>query len=120
MGKLESYWLDESRTIKEAIAAIQNNHSRCIVVLNCHKKVVGVFSEGDVLKAILQGIDIYAPLKKVVKPSFYYLKKKDMLEAYELVKKYGITLIPVIDDNFHLSEIITIFDIMNRSRPSSG
>ncbi len=113
MRNLEKYCLREDRTIKEAVLAIQNNYSRCIVVLNSQQKVVGVFSEGDVLKAILNDINIFTPLKKVIKPSFHYLKEKDMSQAYSLIKKHGITLIPVISDSFRLKDVITIFDVMD-------
>lgn len=112
MSKISKFCVSEKNTIKEAISVIQGNFSRCVVVLNENKKVVGVFSEGDVLRAIMQGIDLHTPLKKVISPSFLYLKEKNMLKAYELIKKFGITLIPVIDDSYDLKDVITIFDVM--------
>ncbi|ACI20618.1 CBS domain-containing protein [Thermodesulfovibrio yellowstonii] len=112
MDKVTKFCVNDKNTIKETISVIQGNFSRCVVVLNENKKVVGVFSEGDVLRTILQNIDLHTPLKKVISPSFLYLKEKNMSKAYELIKKYGITLIPVIDDSFNLKEVITIFDVM--------
>jgi len=112
MEKISKFCVNDKNTIKEAISVIQENFSRCVVVLNDDKKVVGVFSEGDILRAILQNIDLYTPLKKVISPSFLYLKERNMAKAYEFIKKYGITLIPVIDDSFNLKEVITIFDVM--------
>jgi CBS domain-containing protein len=124
MKRLQDYYLSERATIKQAIAAIRNNHSRCIIILNQHKKVVGVFSEGDVLDVILNGIDVHTPLDKIIKPSFYYLQKKDLLGAYKLIKKYGITLVPIVDNDFKLKDVITILDVIdqlafvkNRVRP---
>lgn len=113
MKKLQPYCVNEKYTIKEAVSVIQNNLSRCVIVLNDNQKVVGVFSEGDVLRAILQDVDMYAPLKNQIKPSFVYLSKRDIPKAYELVKKYGITLIPIVDCDYYLKDIITIFDIMD-------
>ncbi len=113
MKKFDNYCVDENQTMKEAISVIQNNLSRCAIVLNSHGKMVGTFSEGDVLRAILQDVDIHSPLKKVINPSFRYLTKKNMLKAYELVKKHGITLIPVVDAKFRLKDLITIFEIMD-------
>ncbi|MDD5070087.1 MAG: CBS domain-containing protein [Candidatus Omnitrophica bacterium] len=111
--KLSSFCVEENIIIKEAISVIQNNRSRCIIVLNNKKKVVGTFSEGDVLKAILKEIDLHTPLKKLLKPSFYYLNQRDMLRAYDLVKQHGISLVPVINSDFVLQDVITIFDIMD-------
>ena len=110
--KLQKYCIDERRTIKEAVSTIQNSMSRCVVVLNESGKVVGVFSEGDVLRAILQNIDLYTPIRNIIKPSFHYLNRRDMLQAYNLVQNHGITMIPVIDERFVLKDVITIFDVM--------
>ena len=112
MKKLDSFCIDDRRTIKEATSVIQSNLSRCAVVLNVDRKVIGVFSEGDVLRAILQDINLYTPLKNIVSPTFHYLNQHDVLKAYQLVKKYGITLVPIINDKFVLKSVITIFDVM--------
>jgi CBS domain-containing protein len=113
MKNILNYCINERQTIKDAVSIIQNNLSRCVIVLSDQGKVAGVFSEGDVLRTILQGIEIHTPLKKVISPSFKYLKEASMSKAYELAKKYGITLVPVIDDDFNLTDVITIFDIMD-------
>ena len=115
MKDLKKYCVNELETIKEAVSVIQCNLTRCAIVINDQKKVVGVFSEGDVLRAILGNIDMHAPLKRVISPTFMHLLKPDINKAFDLVKKHGITLIPVIDDNFILKDVITIFDVLNKS-----
>lgn len=113
MKRLQDFCVNQSQTIRESISVIQSNFSRCVIVLNDQQKVVGVFSEGDVLRAILGDIDVHITLRKVVKPSFYYLNEPNLSKAYELIKRYGITLIPVVDNSFNLKDVITIFDVMD-------
>jgi CBS domain-containing protein len=120
MKDIKKYCVNEMAAIKEAVSIIQNNLSRCVIVLNDNKKVVGVFSEGDVLRAIMQDIDLHTPLKKILSPTFLYLKEDDMAKAYGLVKKYGITLVPVIDDDFRLQNVITIYDVMEHLKLENG
>ena len=114
MKNLKKFCVSENSTIKEAIYGIQTDLCRCVIVLNDHNKVTGVFSEGDVLRLILSEVDIHTPLKKVIKPSFFYLKDRNFEEAFRLVKKFGITLIPVVDEDFNLKDVITIFDILDQ------
>lgn len=114
MSTIDKYCVQDKSTIKDTISIIQNNYSRCAIVVNDNRKVVGVFSEGDVLRAILEDIDLFTPVKRVLKPSFKYLREMNMPQACELFKKYGITLIPVIDNEFNLVQVITIFDIMDK------
>lgn len=112
MKKLINYYVNDTRTIKDAMTVIQSNLSRCVIVVNDGNKVVGVVSEGDILRAILSGISIGSPLRPVINTSFCYLKENNMEEAYVLMKRLGPTLIPVIDQDFMLKDVITSFDIM--------
>ena len=110
MRNLEEFWIRDSSTMQDAIAMIQRNRSRCVVVVGVQSKVVGVFSEGDVLRAILAGIDVHTPLRSLVKPSFRYMHGRDLVEARKLFLA-GITLIPVLSEDFRLTDVLTIGDI---------
>lgn len=96
--------------MEQAIALIQKNASRCVLVVNADRKVVGVFSEGDVLRAILAGTEVHTPLRSLIKPSFRYLLTRDLAQARRLILD-GITLIPVLDKQFHLESVITMADV---------
>jgi CBS domain-containing protein len=104
---LEMYTVSSAATILDAAGKILSNRSRCVCVLE-EDKVVGVFSQGDVLRALLNNISPYAPLTSVMKPSFWHLPQRDLHRALELVRKYLITMIPVIDKDFHILDIITL------------
>ena len=111
------YCVDITSTLKDAIGVISRNLNRCAIVLGEDKRVIGVVSEGDVLRFLLNDISLYAPLSQITQPSFRYLKEKNYPDALLLIKKFGITLIPVIDDNFHLTGIITLFDVLDHLEP---
>lgn len=96
--------------MKEAIALIQKNESRCVVVIGDHRKAVGVFSEGDVLRAILNGVDVHTPLRSLIKPSFRYLHSRDLTVARTLLLG-GITLVPVLSQDFIVEDVLTLNDV---------
>jgi len=114
MQKTHEFVVFEKQPIIEAVAVIQSNLSRCCVVLNESQKVIGVFSEGDVLRLILAGTDLYTPVKKVLKPSFHSLSTHDLAKAFNLVKKFGITLVPVLNETYELQSVITFHEIMEK------
>ncbi len=100
--------------MEDAIAVIQKNNSRCVVVVGKDQKVVGVFSEGDVLRAILAGIDVHTPLRSLLKPSFHYLQSRDLTAARKLLIS-GIALVPVISVDFKLQSIILLQDVLGNT-----
>ena len=110
MSENDRFWIRDTATMEDAIAMIQKNNSRCVVVVGAEQKVVGVFSEGDVLRAILAGTDIHTPLSTLIKPSFRYLRAPDLVAARKLFL-LGITLVPVLDADFRLSSVLTLKDI---------
>jgi CBS domain-containing protein len=110
MNNLDEFSIRDSATVRDAIELIQKNNSRCVIVLGVQGKAIGAFSEGDVLRAILAGVDMHAPLKSLIKPSFRYLHKRDVAEARKLILN-GITLVPVLDPEFRLIDVLTLRDV---------
>ncbi len=104
---LEKYFISATATIEEVITMIQVNESRCVIVVADDRRVIGMFSEGDVLRAILAGIDVHAPIESLVNRSFKYLNSRDMDRALLLIRN-GYTLIPVVDTDFKLTDVITL------------
>lgn len=103
---IEKYIVSDTQLIEQAIEMIEMNASRCVIVTNANKKVVGVLSEGDILRAILKGVSIKSPVKNIMITNFKYLLEKDDEKIKQLFKK-GITLIPVLNEQNGLVDIIS-------------
>lgn len=116
MKNLNDYIIHEDNTIMDALAVIERNESRCVIVLNENEKVVGVFSQGDVIRLLLRRTDLQTPLQNVVKPSFKYATVDKKKNAVKMLKE-GYTLMPIVDNEFHLLEVLTIFDLFSEEKP---
>ena len=89
----------------------ENSNDRVAVVVNSSDKVVGVISQGDILRALSAGIGMYKQVNQIIQSSFLHLYSRNMEEAYEIFKKKKITLLPVISYDNELQSIITLDDI---------
>src|SRR5437588_11422266 len=105
MSHLEPYTVSHNATLLDAVEKIAGNKTRCVVVLD-GAKVVGVLSEGDVIRALLRGTDTHTVLSQVIKPSFVYMNDRDRARAFELFRRFLFTLIPVVDRSFRLCDVI--------------
>ena len=112
MKSIEKYIVSVDAIIKDAIELINKNKSRCVVVVNEEYKVFGVISEGDILRILIDGKNIYSPLKNSININFKYLNFYDKKESLNLVRNYGITLIPIVDKNLILKDVISIHDLI--------
>jgi CBS domain-containing protein len=114
---LTQYCMYESDTIMNAIERIEKNNMRTIFVLNSSDKVVGVVSQGDILRAIINGSNLYVQANKIMTTSFAYLTSKDLNKAMKLFKTKYFSLIPILSNDFKLKDVILFTDLINILEP---
>lgn len=107
----ENYCVSEEYTVKEVLDRFQHNNDRIAIVLNGTKKVIGVISQGDILRALASGRNLYVQVNQIISNSFLHLYSKDMEVAYRIFRKKKITLLPIVDENNILVDVITLDDI---------
>ena len=76
MKDIQSYIVSIDGILEDAIKCIELNHSRCVIIVDEKMKVYGVISDGDILRSILNGKNIYSPIKNNINFNFKFLKKK--------------------------------------------
>jgi len=107
------FTISATATLLDAAARIEANHSRSVFVM-AGDVVEGVISEGDILRALLRGADVRAPLRDFVHHDFKFLTAWDDAKALELMRRYGITLVPVVDGHLKLVSVIRLQDLLGR------
>ncbi len=68
-------------------------------------------SQGDIIRGIISGKDLYSHVDAILRPNFFYLNDRDMEQAYRLFRKHKISLLPVVDEDFKLQSVINMDDI---------
>ena len=119
MPDLADFVVNFDATLIDAVDCIERNRSRAAVVVD-GDKVVGVVSEGDVMRALLHGTDVHAPLRDVASVSFKYLNQRDAGVALQLMQRHGISLVPVVSSDFSLVDVMTLRDVLSLVRVMDG
>ncbi len=109
----DKFCVDINYTLFDVMEVIESIRERAVVILS-EDKVCGVLTLGDIIKALSEGKNMYARIEKLYNPHFSYLKEYDLKKAFEMFKIRNYSLIPVIDDEYHLINVITPRDIMTR------
>ena len=105
--KIDKYKISDTQLIEHAIEIIELNSTRCVIVTNAANKVIGMVSEGDILRAILKGISIKSPVKQIMNTRFRSLRDRDEVRIKSLFES-GITLIPILDINNELIDAVDL------------
>lgn len=113
MKDLAIYCITPSYTIKEALAQIEENKNRAVLVIDDLGRVSGLLSQGDIIRALASGANLFASVGQFASPSFVYLKNRDLEKAYQLAKTRGMTIFPILDNEFKLIDVLTLFDVFD-------
>ncbi|MBU2214120.1 CBS domain-containing protein [Patescibacteria group bacterium] len=118
-SELSKFTILPTATLLEAAKTIESNTSRTVVVVEDHEtnKVLGILSEGDILRSLIQGVSVHSSIGEYMKASFKYFEEGevDMIKARELFTARGFGLIPVVDKNMHLISVVTMLDCLRNS-----
>ncbi|MBO6119321.1 MAG: CBS domain-containing protein [Lachnospiraceae bacterium] len=110
---MNKFCITKSFSVLETIEFISNNNERAVFVCDDCNKIIGVVSQGDIIRALISGISVYHNIKDIMNINFLYIKEYNLQIAYNLFKTKNITILPVINDNYEILNIITINDIYN-------
>lgn len=108
---MHKYCVKENYTIKETIEKFEADNDRVAIVVNDAEQVVGVVSQGDILRALSSGVGMYTQINKIISNSFLHLYEKDMEVALKMFRKKKLSLLPIINKDNTLADVIVINDI---------
>ena len=105
--KLQNYIIDFNCKIIEAIERMQIIKTRDLLIQK-NKKIIGTVSEGDILRAILKGIDLRNKVEDVSNTNFKFVEVDKEYKAEDIFKKERVFIVPVFNKKFKLLRIITL------------
>jgi len=85
-------------SLKEAIKQMDKATLQVLIVVDNEDKLLGIVTDGDVRRAIINGIDFKKPVSSIMTETPIVMSySSDKNEALKLMKKHEIRHIPVID-----------------------
>ena len=102
-------------TLEEALDRMHRERAGYIVVADEHLKVVGMFTEREVLMNVLKkGVDLNDPMSKYMRRDVHTLKKTDSVQAaLDAMSEFSIRHIPLVDEFGQMNGVLSIRTIVN-------
>lgn len=98
-----------ARIALQALDILGDNVSRTLFVVDDVNRLVGSLTDGDIRRGLLNGLEISEPIASYMNTKFKYLKNSD--DNLELIRSYReaeINLIPLIDDDYQLLDVLDL------------
>ena len=93
---ISDFIIESNKSIKDALILI-NKNARGIAFVVDNKQLVGVVTDGDVRRKLLDGFELNDFVKSIMNKDFTYVNKDD--NYHHILRQFdkNITILPVID-----------------------
>ena len=105
----DKFTVPVTATAEAALAAIEANGHRCVIVVGADNRVVGTLSDGDVRKALLDHRLLTVPVGDIMNLNFVSLAPGEGARARALAEHYRVSLFPVIGPDNQLLDVVTTY-----------
>lgn len=104
---MDLFLIDEHASLRDALIKIEANHHGIILAINSAKVVIGLATDGDIRRKLLEGTSLDAPIASCTNPEFIWA---DQATSRELLLKQldqRIRVLPLLDAARHLTGIVS-------------
>ena len=102
----------QGKTLIEALSKINSLAPSPLVlfVLDENEHMVGTLTDGDARRALIAGASVKDEVRKVMHSNFNYMRVEDINDVKEIKrqKKLKMKLVPVLDKEMHIVDIINL------------
>lgn len=104
--------VDNNELVKDVLVKITSSHAGAAVVVDKRKKVVGIFTDGDLRRHLKSNSDILKKKVSLVMTKSPTVVKEDMLasEALKILEDKKIDELPVVDSK---SKVVGMLDVQD-------
>ncbi len=101
--------------LADALYEMSSKRLGMTLIVQNSDQVVGIFTDGDLRRALDRGTDIHAtPIHTVMTKQFYTIPADALaVEALHLMERHSINAIPVLDTQQRLVGALNIHDLLN-------
>jgi D-glycero-alpha-D-manno-heptose-7-phosphate kinase len=105
--KIENITISVNASIRDALVSIEANHNGYILATDESKRVIGIATDGDIRRKLLENITLDDSIGKCINTDFVWATKDTPREALLKHLDQKIKFIPVLDSEKRLATIIS-------------
>lgn len=109
---MKNHFINQNITLLEALEKINSLAPEPLVlfVLDEEGRMVGTLTDGDSRRALIAGASVSDMVVKIMHSDFNYMKLEDLDDVFEIrrQKQKKMKLVPILDKEHHIVEIINL------------
>jgi len=115
---LSKYIINDEAKIKDCLKKMQENHQKCVIIVDDQKQLKGTFSDGDARRLMLKNFNLNCKVKNNYnKKNFSFIKKENysIRKIKNLFLQKNLMLIPIVDSKKKVIDVETWSNFFNKN-----
>lgn len=112
MNSIKKNLILKGKNLLAALKALNNmsiEDALTLFVVDENRKIIGTLTDGDIRRSLINGASLFDKVENVSYKSFVYIKKTSYkVSDLQLFKAEGRTLIPILDDNDIIIDVLNL------------
>jgi len=110
---IENAFVSADLSLMEAIKALNNTKEQILLVINSDKQLVGTLTDGDIRRALIKKANFDIPVSEIMKTDPFVVDANNKLHAFQLMRKYKLRHIPVVNSQKIVVDIVSWDELIN-------
>lgn len=106
---IEKFLCLQDATIKDAMGIINENAKGIAFVIDDQKKIVGVVTDGDIRRTLLNEHDMQASIQKAMQSDFVYCIQGESIDEARTKFSEDVKVVPVVDVEMHVIDYMEYY-----------
>lgn len=113
-----SHFICQDKSLLDAMIQLNSfrNEPLVLFVLDSEGRMVGTLTDGDSRRALISGASVNDVLDRIMHRNFNYMRSEDADDVKEIrhQKQKNMKLVPVLDKEMHIVDVINLFNYKTR------
>lgn len=116
MIDFKQYTILSGTHIKDALIQLNQVHSLAMTlfVVDANGILLGTLTDGDIRRGLISGADLCSPVNDVMRTNYRHIYSITDVKSLKAMRELNIPLIPLIDENHRLVEVIDLSECKTR------
>ena len=108
----KNYCAEENSNLRQIAKLLDQSKLKTIFITSSNDRLIGSVTDGDLRRAIINGVSLDQNISKVmnIEPKSILRSQDEIHEASDLMKKFNLSTIPVVDKHNSVVDIINMTD----------
>ncbi|MDR3594091.1 nucleotidyltransferase family protein [Clostridium sp.] len=102
---IQTLFINKDTSIRQAIEKLDKTAKKILIVVE-DNKLIGVITDGDIRRWILKSGDLSSSVNMIMNINPIYLRESNKFKANEMMKRYRIEAIPLVNEYNKVIDII--------------